>query len=73
MIAIIILIIGVFGCLITMEICDYLSEKNKKESGGEQMIVDIIFFIGIFVYLIVGEICDYLKEKNRHKGADIDE
>lgn len=30
MIAVIILIIGVFGYLITCEICDYLGEKNKK-------------------------------------------
>lgn len=35
MIAVIILIIGVFGYLITMEICDYLNEKNKEESGEE--------------------------------------
>ena len=35
MIAVIILIIEVFGYLITMEICDYLNEKNKEKSEGE--------------------------------------
>ena len=31
----IIFIIGVFVYLITCEICDYLSEKNKRESEEE--------------------------------------
>ena len=35
MLAVIILIIGVFGYLITCEICDYLERKHKRESEGE--------------------------------------
>lgn len=35
MLAVIILIIGVFGYSITYEICDYLEKKNKRKSEGE--------------------------------------
>lgn len=35
MIAVIVLLIGVFGYLITCKICDYLREKNKKKGEDE--------------------------------------
>ena len=35
MLAVVTLIVGVFGYLITCEICDYLERKHKRESEEE--------------------------------------